>query len=332
MKQGDSICRLAVALALLTLLTACGRMERLQGANLLQSSSVAFEQAATEQSIRHLRQLGANAIALVAFLQQPAVDSTRMEAAGGMHEPGLRRTIRWAKSHRLRVLLKPQLLVPGSWAGAIAPTDWDAWFTHYTAHLERLAQLAREEGVDSLVIGTELKQSTGQPHWLRLIRRLRKVYDGRLTYAAHGLEGVRQVTFWKQLDSAGVTLYPSLGDDLNRVPQRIAAVKQDLHRLALDLPVPLWVAEVGIASRSQANQRPWAWQDLRPEEQDVDLSLQARVLDLWLESLSVNWLEGVLIWAWYSDPAAGGAQDNGFTPQHKPAERVLSCQWSGRCS
>ncbi|MEN8177382.1 MAG: hypothetical protein ABFS39_02050 [Pseudomonadota bacterium] len=323
--------RLLGAVLALLMLSACNHTDRMRGANLLQSRTVLFEQEASGESIRRLHELGANTLALVPFLQQSSTDSVRMEPAGGMSEEGLRRVIRKAKSLQMRVVLKPQILVQGSWAGEIAPADWDDWFTNYTVHLEQLARLAQEEGVEMLVIGTELKQSIRQPQWLSLIKRLREVYQGRLSYAAHGIEGLREVTFWRQIDAAGVTLYPPLGEDSGQADEQIRATLKTLRKTARDLPAPLWVAEVGIASRSRATRRPWAWQDLTHEEQEVDLQVQVHVLDLWLDALSVSWLDGVLIWAWYSDPAAGGAGDNGFTPQNKPAEQVLACHWSGRC-
>ena len=36
-------------------------------------------------------------------------------------------------------------------------------------------------------------------------------------------------------------------------------------------------------------------------------------------------VEGVLVWRWFTDPAAGGAADTDFTVQGKPAERVFAC-------
>ena len=319
------------AALVLLLLSACSRSDRMLGANLLQTETVSFEQEATGESLRRLHELGANTLALVSFLEQPSADSLSMQPAAGVSQQGLRRVIRMAKALQMRVVLKPQILVDGSWAGEITPSDWYTWFANYGAHLEELAHLARQEEVEMLVIGTELKQSARQSHWLGLIQRLRSIYPGRLSYAAHGIEGLRNFAFWEHLDSAGVTLYPILGEDVREAARQIRATRERLHESARGLPVPLWVAEVGIASRNRATRRPWAWQDLADDEQAVDLEVQAQVLDLWFEALSASWLEGALLWAWYTDPTAGGAQDNGYTPQNKPAELVLACRWSESC-
>ena len=322
---------LLVVLASLVL-SACGRDKpRMQGVNMMQSESVSFADVATGDSIRNLRKLGANTLALVPLLYQASLDAVEIEPAGGMDLPGLRRAIRWAKSFGMQVVLKPQLLVPGSWAGEIAPVDWAPWFANYGRYLDELAQLAMEEQVEMLVIGTELERAARQPQWLELIERLRQVYPGRLSYVAHGVEGVRAFAFWDRLDVVGLSLFPYLGEDMDQAAQQIRYTCYELRQAARALPLPVWVAEVGIASRKRATLRPWAWQDLTEQEQKVDLKTQAEILDLWLEALQGDWLDGVLIWAWSSDPDAGGTQDNGFTPQHKPAERVLACYWSGRC-
>jgi hypothetical protein len=39
----------------------------------------------------------------------------------------------------------------------------------------------------------------------------------------------------------------------------------------------------------------------------------------------------VLIWRWFTDPAAGGPADTDFTVQGKPAEGVHLCAWTVGC-
>jgi hypothetical protein len=42
-------------------------------------------------------------------------------------------------------------------------------------------------------------------------------------------------------------------------------------------------------------------------------------------------VRGVLVWRWFTDPAAGGLADTDFTVQGKPAEGVLMCAWIVGC-
>jgi hypothetical protein len=51
----------------------------------------------------------------------------------------------------------------------------------------------------------------------------------------------------------------------------------------------------------------------------------------WLAVLNRPSIHGVMIWRWFTDPAAGGPDDTDFTVQGKPAEAVLSCVWNGIC-
>ena len=320
-----------IFLALLPVVVGCVNRAKIEGVNLLQSEAVALEAEGTRESLANLRRLGANTVALVSFLRQLPDDTNTLEPAGEISQEGLRKAIRWARELGLRVLLKPQVLVDEGWTGDLSPDNWRLWFESYGDHLEALARLAQEEGVEVLIIGTELRQSACQPYWPVLIRRLRAVYSGRLSYAAHGIEGMRAFAFWGQLDLAAITLYPVLGENAAEAEQSIAETMKRLKRHAAKLPIPLLVAEVGIASRSQVTRRPWAWRDLSQEESAVDLMLQRQLLELWLQALSADWLQGVLVWSWSSNPDAGGADDIGFTPQNKPAEKVLACHWRGVC-
>jgi hypothetical protein len=61
------------------------------------------------------------------------------------------------------------------------------------------------------------------------------------------------------------------------------------------------------------------------------VQLQADVLADWLAVLNRPSIHGVLIWRWFTDPAAGGPNDTDFTVQGKPAEAILSCQWTTVC-
>jgi hypothetical protein len=62
------------------------------------------------------------------------------------------------------------------------------------------------------------------------------------------------------------------------------------------------------------------------------MKLQANVLAEWLAVLDRPAIHGVLIWRWFTDPAAGGTDDTDFTVQGKPAEAALRCAWRRICA
>jgi hypothetical protein len=249
---------------------------------------------------------------------------------------GLRSAIRASRRLGLRVALKPQIVVQGSWHGRIRMTseaDWACWFGAYGAELAEMARLAEDEGVAMLVAGTELKGTEHRPEWRLLIGRLRHTYSGELAYVLHEMEDADRFSATDLVGSLGVTLYPPLGDSPDRqgMAVAVAAAVAGLREWARSGDRPVWIAEVGIGSRAGAQARPWEWNEQAPEPRVPDPQLQATVIDLWLGALEGRWHRGVWVWNWFSDPEAGGPADTDFTPQNKPAEAMLRCRWGGRC-
>lgn len=328
--------RCFAALLLGLLIAACAPLDgpRLRGVNLLQTREVALDAPLAVESIRALRATGANAVAFVPFLHLPGPHSLELEFSNAVTDAQLVGGIRRARMAGLTVIVKPQILVDGAWAGAIEPESgakWGEWFEKYGRAILHYAEIAQREQADVFVVGTELKRTDGQPYWRPLIESVRKVYRGRLTYAAHNLDGVEGFRHWDMLDHIGVTLYPPLGpsagrDDMGRT---ISAVAAELESIAARHGKPVLVAEIGIAAAKGAQMRPWE----RPEGcgTPADAGLQAEVLGLWLDALRRPWIDGVLVWNWYSDPYAGGRFDTDFTVQNKPAQAVLRCRWAGVC-
>ncbi|HEX9859729.1 MAG TPA: hypothetical protein VGB23_00890, partial [Nitrospirota bacterium] len=297
----------------LLLLSGCA-VPRMKGVNYLQTGTVAMDDARSHASLLRLKALGANTVAFVPFLQQDAPGSVGVRFADNVTVGQLTAGIRDAKALGFRVALKPQILVKGDWAGGIKMPEasaWARWFSNYERALAQYAELAEKERVDILVIGTELNNAAPLPLWRPLIAQMRLRYRGKLTYAAHNVEGIGRFAHWDLLDGISVTLYPSLGDS----PER-AAMKTHIRKTVAELKEagrkydkPLWIAEVGIASRQSAQKKPWEWQGAELHERPADEGLQAEVLELWLDALNGRWNDGVLLWCWNSDPDSGGPQD-----------------------
>jgi hypothetical protein len=92
---------------------------------------------------------------------------------------------------------------------------------------------------------------------------------------------------------------------------------------------PIIVGEIGLRSAGGAAAKPWESAEERIAQ--ADPRLQADVLADWLAVLQRPAIHGVLIWRWFTDPAAGGPGDTDFTVQGKPAESVLACAWKQVC-
>ncbi len=169
------------------------------------------------------------------------------------------------------------------------------------------------------------------PARLKDIAAVRAVFPGRLTYAAHNVEEAEAVAFWDALDAVGVTLYPPLGADGDRPARQAAmgAAAERLQAIASRTGKPVIVAEIGLRSARGAAAKPWESAEERGAPPDP--ALQAEVLADWLAALDRPAIVGVLVWRWFTDPAAGGPSDTDFTVQGKPAERMLRCAWTRAC-
>jgi hypothetical protein len=128
----------------------------------------------------------------------------------------VRYIIQQAKARGLKVMLKPHVdCNDGTWRGEINPTDKTAWFNSYQQFILHYAQIAEEENVELLCIGTELKSMTKptyQSNWTTVIQAIRDTFQSKLTYAATAMsskddEEYLLVPFWGLLDYAGLDVY-----------------------------------------------------------------------------------------------------------------------------
>ncbi len=328
---------LLTLLTALLLLAGCGttgQQTAMRGANLMQANGIAWDSPQAHASLAQLRATGATWVAFVPFLRQPDPQRCALAAPDPAELDALRTAIATAHGLGLRVALKPQVLVERTWAGEVAMPDaaaWACWFAAYGRALGHYARLATMEGVELLVAGTELKRTESRPEWRDILHALRRDYAGSISYVFHLPEDASRFAALAELDSVGYSLYPRLGSDPARIEQRIEDYVADLRRFSNELGKPVWIAEVGMPSRRNAGEAPWAWEAPAGQASMADPDFQARAIDAWLVALDGDWHRGTLIWAWLSDPAAGGPGDTGFTPQNKPAMARLACRWAGRC-
>jgi len=331
---------LAAAALLLGMVSACGppavsaELPRLAGFNVIQSPGHPFGSPSAQRSLAEAKKLGANAIAIVPFLWQATPASPDPVRGKDMTDDDVRAAIRGAHALGLAVMVKPQIWVPQSWAGAIAMNfeeNWAQWFANYGGEIGHLAGIAAQENVEAFAIGTELSETSQRPEWNGLIDAVRKAYPGRLLYMAHNVEEAEKAPFWNRLDAIGVTLYPTLGADDDRIGRlaRMVETAQRLDALSARANKPIIVGEIGLRSARGAAAKPWESAEERTSVAAPEL--QAEVLADWLTILDRPSIRGVLIWRWLTDPGAGGSNDTDFTVQGKPAERILRCSWALEC-
>jgi len=111
----------------------------------------------------------------------------------GESDLGLIHTTELAHKRGVKVMLKPHIWIrtdTDKWRSDIemsSPVLWDAWFSSYSEFMLHYAAVAEEGKMDALCIGTELYITTTRfpEKWIELINEIKKVYSGKLTYAAN---------------------------------------------------------------------------------------------------------------------------------------------------
>jgi hypothetical protein len=215
----------------------------------------------------------------------------------------------------------------GEWRGKLAPIDRARWFASYERFVLHYARLCAAADCAALAVGSELVSL--EPHraeWAALIGRVRGVFPGRLTYSANW-DHFEEVPFWDLLDQIGINGYFEIARGAEPtqafLDQRWREVRDRLLAFARTRQKPLLLTEVGYPSVEGGATWPWHY----TRKALVDVSEQARAY----RALIRAWqdigppFEGLYVWNW---EGKGGVDDPGYTPRHKPAERLLRSWFS----
>ena len=240
----------------------------------------------------------------------------------------------------LVVSLKPHVdSLDGTFRGDLAPSNPAAWFASYQTFILHYAQIAADNNVGMLVIGTELATLTGpayKSNWETIIAAIRAQNpDLTLAYGANATSATDEfttVSFWSDVDIIGVDGYFPLTNGPDPTVAALVAAWSDnksgfnivsaLRNLQSTYNKPLIFTELGYESATGANEEPYASLTTA-----YDPTEQQNCYEAFFEVFSqqTSWMKGVFWWNWY--PAVPAANDNGFDPQGKPAGTVTLPKW-----
>jgi len=243
----------------------------------------------------------------------------------GERYEGTAEMITMAKQKGLKVMLKPQVWIPRMWVGDFYPDDMKQWEVSMSEFTLDFARLADSLDVEMFCLATEYKKlSIGNPAYFRkLIKEIRKVYPGKVTYAANWDE-YDQVTFWDELDYIGVNAYFPLSSNekptLGELKNAWKAISEDLAAVSHTYQKPILFPEFGYRSVSNNTERPWEHGRAEYEAVSQSVAFESLFSTVWQEP----WMAGGFIWKWRFFEDAGGHGDASFTPQGKPAMDVIS--------
>ncbi|MFZ1807043.1 MAG: hypothetical protein WAU36_07480 [Cyclobacteriaceae bacterium] len=248
----------------------------------------------------------------------------------GESDNGIATTTQLAKMSKIKTLLKPHLWVRNSWPGEIKMNDaksWSEWFSNYQTFILHYAALAEENEIEIFCIGTELAiASTHEDEWRKLIQEIRKVYSGKLTYAANFNEEYEQVRFWDALDFIGIQAYFPLSKTNNPTTEEMASNwsshVQSIEKVYKKYKKPVLFTEIGYKSTVDAAIEPWKWPQENKEAEPSD-ETQAKCYEAFFKAVwKKEWLAGTYFWKWYPH-GQHSLQKIDFTPQGKLAEEII---------
>lgn len=246
---------------------------------------------------------------------------------------GATKTIQLGHEAAMKVMLKPQVYVPGSWTGAInfeSDEAWKLWEADYEKYIMTFAEIAEQQNAELFCIGTEFKMSSiNRPQfWEELIKKIRAVYTGQLTYAANWDE-YPQITWWDQVDYIGVDAYFPLSDEAIPTKTDLVQLWQpfeiQMSEVSKKFARPILFTEFGYMSVEGCAGKTW--------ELEADRSIlvyneqaQANAFDALYEVFwSKPYWAGGFIWKWYPNEFAGEKRMyKDYTPQNKLGAATLS--------
>ncbi|HYF13138.1 MAG TPA: hypothetical protein VD928_02495 [Candidatus Paceibacterota bacterium] len=312
-----------------------------QGVAIVPTSQTDLASEDLKASLRNLDATGANFVAFVVPYYQSNTHS--IDIAPGWNTPtdaALVSAITFAHSLGLNVAIKVHVEpYSGEWRAYINPSDRAGWFRNYGNYVLSLARLAQSNGVEMMVLGTELvsmassqMNSTNTDRWRNLIASVRNVYSGKLTYGANSSNNndsqfeneKRYIGFWSSLDYAGLSPYVGLNTQNNSVDSLKGAWdywnKNDLQQFAQSVGKPILFTEIGYRSVTNARHDPWNWDRGGGADEVEQANDYDALLGYWND---YPYVHGVFWWHWEVNPNAGGPGSTSYTPQNKAAQNVM---------
>jgi len=249
------------------------------------------------------------------------------------------RLIQASDNYGFKIMLKPHIWLhntsKGIWRSNIkmdSQKDWDIWFNEYSRYILDYARFAEELDIALFCIGTELHTTAKeQPEkWRQLIKDVRSVYSGKLTYGANWDTELFDIPFWEDLDFIGVQAYFPIAEnnnpDLAELEEGWEKHFKTLEKLHKTYNKPILFTELGYKSTADAGIKPWEWNTLSNQfYKKISKRTQALCYEAFFKTVwQQDWFEGAHLWEWQSRSRNGDGNNNAFTIQHKPALNVVA--------
>ncbi len=298
-------------------------------------SLVASRDSLSKEQVSKIVEINSNAVALMPFafmrnISEPELFFNMKRQWFGERKEGIEQAISLLHKENIKVMIKPQIwLRNGEFTGDMnfnTEEEWQKFEGSYREYILLYAKIAQENNSEMLCIGTELYNFVNErpEFWKNLITEIRGFYKGHLVYAENW-DKVDKVDIWQNLDYIGADAYFPLSDEAAPNEEKIRAgwkkYKQMLQELSGEYNKPVLFTEYGYRSVDYALRKPW---NSERENFVTNHGLQSRALSvLYEEFWPENWFAGGFLWKWHQHETSGGLENDRFTPQNKPAEKVV---------
>ncbi len=283
-------------------------------------------------SLQPIVNVNANSVALMPYafcsIRNPEVRYNMKGQWWGESYAGAAETIRLSHENKLSVLLKPHLwLTHGEYTGDLhfaSDSLWTIWENSYSRYILQFATLADSMKVETFCLGTELGSVVKErPAYIpKLIAEVRKIYHGKLTYAANW-DDYAVFPFWNLVDYIGIDAYFPLSEKVtptvNEIVKGWDKYVPGFEKLSKKEGKEILFTEYGYRNTDQPTYEPW--KEGNGNRNDI---AQANALQGFYNAFhNKSWFAGGFLWKWYLDGNRDYRGDIDFTPQGRVGEEVV---------
>ncbi len=300
-------------------------------------SLVASKDSLVQQNVVPIKEISANYATIMPFgfiksLGHPEIFYNLPQQWFGESFEGVAQHVRLLHKNDISVMLKPQIWISkGEFTGLLkmaSEVEWLQLEDSYRNFILDFAKVAAEEKVEIFCIGTELEKFIEHrpEYWRALIAEVKLVYKGKLTYAANWDE-YKRIPFWDALDYIGVDAYFPVSESKTPTVEEIKlgweTWKMELKTVSERENKKILFAEYGYRSVDFTGKEPWRSDR---EMNSTNLEAQTNALEALYQTLwNEDWFAGGFLWKWFiAHESSGGLENNQFTPQNKPAQKIVS--------
>ncbi len=241
---------------------------------------------------------------------------------------GIKECARLAHSENFSVMLKPHLWINhNSYTGDLDfknIKEWEKWEVEYEKYILHFAKIAQSEKIELFCLGTELRNSIAKrsQFWLQLIKKIRGIYSGNLTYAANW-DDYEKVPFWDKMDYIGIDAYFPLSKSktpsINELKSSWKVHILNIEKIQKKQNKKVIFTEYGYRNADYSANEPWSETNMTENNQAQSNSYEA----LFQTIKNKSWYMGGFAWKWYADDYHKKKKTIDFTPQNKPALEVI---------